>query len=84
MSLDGGPFECNRHKLVTTDPKEWDDHCYKYRNEHTQTIAQICPNCGTENTQTIPYQKSYVQKAHGPFGSGIVLECSKCFKGVEE
>lgn len=84
MSLEGGEFECTKHRLVTADPKEWDEHCYKYKNEHRLQVLQICPNCGTENKQEIPYPKNYVVKAHSPLGSGIVLECSKCFKGVEE
>ena len=82
MSIEGGRWECNRHDFETDDIHKWDAHCYKYKKEHTLDVKQICPNCGTENKETIDYVKDYTFKAHSPTGSGILLECSKCFGGI--
>ena len=79
MSLEGGKFKCHLHKYETSDVEKWDTHCYKYREEHTLSVEQNCPNCGTKNVREIPYPKNYVEKAHSPTGSGILLECKKCF-----
>lgn len=80
MSIEGGAFKCTNpdHKGFKTESvDEWDEHCYK--TKHTLTAKHICPNCGTENIDPkYPYPKGYVRNAH-TVGSGIVVECKKCF-----
>ena len=80
MSIEGGDFNCSRHDFRTSNVKEWDEHCHTAG--HTLTVSQICEDCGETNAETIPYPKSYVEKAHTGRFSPIRVECPNCSKKV--
>jgi hypothetical protein len=63
--VEGGPFKCPDHDIITEDVKEWDAHCLKAG--HTINSKQGCYKCGkTTKVVNFPYPPRYQELTNIP------------------